>query len=123
MRLDATCTTTRQPAMSSGKRGEPTSNLSGVSITSPMLSDTRGDWAVRQAIGLEGTAEQLFECYTESHTHTDSSVSVTQMPDIKAGDRLTCDGITYNVKWAEIQAATISFGKTLQLFLTTDKRA
>lgn len=121
--MTTTASTKRQAAMASGKRGEPTTNLTGLLITPIMLSAMTGQHAVRQAIGLEGTAEQLFECYTESHTHTDSSVSVTQMPDIEAGDRLVVGSVTYNVKWAEIQPATFSFGATLLLYVTEDKRA
>lgn len=121
--MTTTASTSRQPAMSGGKRGEPTTNLTNVLLTPPMLSDMKGDHAVRQAIGLEGTAEQLYEAYTESHTHTDSGVSVTQMPDIKAGDRLTVDGVTYNVKWAKVQGLTFGFGKTLMLYITEDERA
>lgn len=121
--MTVTASTKRQPAMSGGKRGEPTTNLTSLLITPLMLASMTGTHAIRQAIGLEGTAEQLFETYTESHTHTDSSVSVTQMPDIEAGDRLVIGSITYNVKWAEIQGLTFGFGQTLMLYVTEDKRA
>lgn len=121
--MTATATTTRLPAMSGGKRGDPAANLSGVSITPVMLSDTRGQHQIRQAIGLDGTAAQVFEAYTQSHTHTDSSVEVTQMPDIVVGDRLTSNSVTYTVRWVEQQPATSSFGATLIMYLTEDKRA
>lgn len=121
--MTTTASTKRAPAMSGGKRGEPTTNLTNLLITPVMLSAMTGQHAIRQAIGLEGTAEQLFEAYTEAHTHTDSGVSVTQMPDIEAGDRLVVGSITYNVKWAESQPATFSFGATLLLYVTEDKRA
>jgi hypothetical protein len=121
--MTQTASTKRQPAMSGGKRGEPTTNLTNLLITPLMLSSLTCQHAIRQAIGLEGTAEQLFEAYTESHTHTDSGATVTQMPDIEAGDRLVVESITYNVKWAEVQGLTFGFGQTLILYVTEDKRA
>lgn len=121
--MTATATTTRSPAMSSGKIGSPVANLESVKITPVMLSPTIGQHAIRQAIGLDGTAIQIFEIYTESHAHTDSSQSVTQIPDIIAGDRVVVGGITYNVRWAEQQPATGAFGATLLIYVTEDKRA
>lgn len=121
--MTATATTTRLPLMVSNKIGDPASNLSGVKITPVMLPSASGQHQVRQAIGLDGTAVQMFEAYTESHAHVDSTVPVTQMPDIVASDRLTVGGITYNVRWVEQQPATGSFGATLLMYLTEDKRA
>lgn len=121
--MTVTASTARAPAMASGKKGDPVTNLTNLLITPIMLSAMTGQHGLRQALGLEGTAVQLFETYTESHTHTDSSVSVTQMPDIEAGDRLVIGSITYNVRFAEIQPATYSFGATLLLYITEDKRA
>lgn len=120
--MTATATTQRTPAISSGKIGDPVTNLQNVKITPVMLSDTRGQHEIRQAIGMEGTAVQVFECYTEPHAHTDSSVSVNQMPDIRAGDRLVTGGVTYVVRWAEQQPATLSFAATLLIYLSEDKR-
>lgn len=120
--MTATATTTRPPAISGGKIGDPVTHLENVLVTPVMLSSATGQHNIRQAIGLEGSAVQVFECYTESHEHDDNSVTVTQMPDIKAGDRLAVGGVTYNVRWAEIQPATTSFAATLLLYLTEDKR-
>jgi len=120
--MTATATTQRTPAISSGKIGDPVTNLESVKITPVMLQDTRTQLSIRQAIGLEGTAVQVFEAYTQSHAHTDSSSAVTQMPDIRAGDRLITGGVTYVVRWAEQQPATASLSATLILYLTEDKR-
>ena len=121
--MTASADTTRPPAMSSDKIGNPVTNLESVKITPVMLADASRNQSIRQAIGLDGTAVQVFECYTESHTHTDSTASVTQMPDIIAGDRVVVGGVTYNVRWAEQQPATGSFGATLLVYMTEDKRA
>lgn len=124
--MTATATTTRLPAMASDKIGDPVSNLSGVKIMPVMLPDSRGQSGqhqIRQAIGMDGTAIQIYETYTESHEHVDSTVTVTQMPDIIRGDRLTSDSVTYNVRWSEQQPGTVAFGATLLVYLTKDERA
>lgn len=120
--MTTTASTTRLPAKSGGKVGAPVTNLTNLKITPLMLPDTRGSHAVRQAIGLEGTAVQFFETYTESHAHTDSSVSVTQLPDIVTGDRLVIGSTTYEVLWCEQQPATTSFPATLLIYVIEDKR-
>jgi len=121
--MTATATTTRLPAMVNDKIGDPVAHLASVKITPVMLASTTGQHQIRQAIGLEGTAIQVFECYTESHLHTDGGVPVTQVPDIEAGDRLVVGSVTYEVLWAEQQPATSGFGATLMLYITEDKRA
>lgn len=121
--MTQTASTTRLPAKSGGKVGDPVTNLTNLKITPIMLDSARGTHQIRQAIGLEGTAVQVFEAYTQSHTHTDSGVSVTQMPSIEVGDRLIANGITYNVQWAETQPAGLVMPATLLLYLTEDKRA
>jgi hypothetical protein len=108
MRLDATCTTQRRGATSGNKSGDFAANLASCSITSPMLLDTQTSQAVSTLIGLAGIPVQIFQCFTESHSHTDSSATVNQLPDIIASDTLTTGGVTYTVKWAEIWPATIS---------------
>lgn len=121
--MTQTASTTRNPAKAGGKVGAPVTNLTNLKITPIMLPDTRGQHAIRQAIGLEGTAVQFFEAYTESHTHTDSGVPVTQLPDIVTGDRLVIGSITYEVLWCEQQPATFSFPATLLIYIIEDKRA
>ena len=121
--MTATATTTRHPARSSGKIGNPVTHLESVSIVPIMLSSATGQHNIRQMIGLDGTGIQVFETYTESHTHTDDSVSVTQVPDIRAGDKLVTGGVTYHVYWCEQQPATSGFGATLLIYIAEDKRA
>ncbi len=115
--------TKRHPAKSGIKIGDPVNNLTNLYIHPLMLMDTRSALALQQARGLSGTLGQIWETYTESHTHTDSSVSVTQLPDIIAGDKLVVEGITYHVQWADLQAATSGFGKTLILYVFEDTHA
>lgn len=119
--MTATATTARG-TMSSGKRGDPTTHLQNVSITPPMLPSATGQHAIKQMIGLEGSAIQVWETYTESHQHTDNSVTVTQIPDIQVDDQLTVSGITYYIHWVEANSATSSFGKTLLIYMSQDKR-
>lgn len=114
---------TERSTMSGGKSSTPASNLTQLLITPVMLASNRGLQELRQAIGLEGSTVQLFECYTMSHTHQDGGSPVTQMPDIIFGDRLIVSGVTYIVKWAEIQNITSRFGQTLIIYLTKDKRS
>lgn len=120
--MTQTASTTRSPAMASGKIGNPVANLTNLKITKPMSQFNQGDRQLRQALGMSGTLVQEKEAYTESHTHTDSGVSVTQMPDIRAGDKLIVGSVTYNVEWVDIEPATSSFGETMILKLTEDKR-
>lgn len=123
--MTTTASTTRNPALSGGKIGTPVTNLTNLKICPLMLSDARSQQAlmVRQAMGLEGTLTQIWETYTESHLHTDSGTPVTQMPDIKTGDRLVIGSTTYTVRLADMQPATTSFGATLIIFVTEDRDA
>jgi hypothetical protein len=104
------------------KIGNPVTNLTNLKITPVMLSSASGQHQIRQAIGIEGTAVQVFEAYTEAHAHTDSSVSVNQMPDVEAGDKLVVGSVTYSIKWCEQQPATTGFGATMLIYITEDKR-
>ena len=123
--MTTTASTTRNPAISGGKIGAPAANLTNLKICPLMLSNSQSQSAlmVRQAMGLEGTLTQIWETYTESHAHTDSSVSVTQMPDIRTGDRLVIGSTTYTVRLADQQPATTSFPATLIIFVTEDRDA
>lgn len=124
--MTATASTERLPGMTSGKKSTTQSaNLTNVLITPPMLPNQRNLSAmgIVPFKGMEGTAIQYWEAYTESHTHTDSGASVTQMPDIQIGDRLTCNGIEYTVDWTQIESDTLGFGNTLVILLTRDVRA
>jgi hypothetical protein len=119
--MTTTASTKRHPAKSGMKVGDPVTNLTNLKITPLMLMDTRSALALQQARGLTGTLGQIWETYTESHAHTDSSVAVTQIPDIVAGDKLVVDGVTYNVQWANRQPATTGFGVTLILYVFEDE--
>lgn len=119
--MTTTASTKRNAAMSGGKIPKtPVENLTNLLITPVMLSDMTGNHGFRQALGLEGSSVQLFEAYTESHTHTDGGVSVTQMPDIKNKDLLVVSGVNYLVRFAQIQPATYNFGATLLLYFVQD---
>jgi len=119
--MTETATTQRMEAMVGGKRGDLEAHLSGVKVTPPMLPSASGQHAIRQAIGIEGAAVQVWECFTEKHAHTDGGVSVTQLPDILKNDRITIDSITYVVRWAKPNSPTSGFGKTLVMYLTEDE--
>lgn len=121
--MTQTASTTRLPAKSGGKVGDPVTNLTNLKITPIMLDSARGTHQIRQAIGLEGSAVQVFEAYTQSHAHTDSGVSVNQMPDIETGDKLVVDGVTYHIQWAEKQPAGFVMPATMLLYIIEDKRA
>lgn len=122
MRLDATCTTQRRGAISGIKTGDFAANLSACRIVSPMLLDAQTAQGVSKLIGLDSSSVQIFQCFSERHTHTDSATPVTQLPDIKASDTLTVGSIQYTVKWAEIWPSTISYGETLMMYLIKDVR-
>ena len=88
-----TASTKRPPTVSSGKRGVPAAHLSGVSIT-PLMPASE---AVQQHPALQSSATEIWETYTYSHAHTDDDESVTQLPDINAGDIMTVDSTDYDV--------------------------
>lgn len=119
--MTATATTTRRTNPTDGNFGSPVAHLANVKITPVMLPSAGGAHIIRQTLGLEGTAIQVFETYTEAHAHTDGGVSVNQLPDIVAGDRLSTNNVTYLVRWCEAQPATSGFTATLLIYLTEDK--
>lgn len=120
--MTITASTQRNPAIVSGKSGEPVTHLTGVKIMPVMLPDSRRIDSVRKAVGLTGGVVQVFETYTESHDHIDGGTSVTQVPDILAGDMLIVGTKTYKVRTAEVNSVTSSFGETLILALTESRR-
>lgn len=120
--MTSTATTKRAAAITGGKISKTfVANLSGVMITYPNPPENRGQQRVTQAGGLEGSAIHEFEAFTESHTHTDSSVSVTQMPDILKGDIVTVDSINYLVKEVGIWGDTFGFAKTMYIYMDKDE--
>lgn len=118
-----TASTTRTPAISGGKVGEPVTHLQNVKIVPPMLASATSTHTIRQAIGLEGTAVQVWETYSTVHSHTDGGVTVNQLPDMRNGDRLITGGVTYVIKWTEAQPPTTSYNSTLMVYMVEDKRA
>ncbi len=120
--MTQTASTTRNPTKAGGKVGAPVTNLTLLKIMPLVIPDATSMHAIRREIGLEGTAVQVYETFTESHAHTDSGTPVTQMPDIAIGDRLIVDSITYTVQWVKQQSQTSSFGRTLLLRVIEDER-
>jgi hypothetical protein len=115
-----TTATTQRQVMASGKRGNPTTHLEQVKITPVQLPSADGQHNIRKAIGMD-TVAVVYECYTETHEHTDNSVTVNQVPDIQEGDRLIVGSDTYLVRFAEPQPATLSTKSSLRIILVKDK--
>lgn len=113
--------TQRHPAMDAdGQIGAAVANISSFYIMPLVVASGEGDKRVRQALGLEGAHVQLWRTYTEAHSHTDSSVVVTTLPDVKRGDKLIVGSTSYEVQWVETQPATTGFAATLYIYLTQD---
>lgn len=113
--------TKRAPAMSGGKISKtPVTNLTGVESSPLVLQDTKANQGIRQALGLEGSAVQLWELYIKKCAHVDSGVSVNQLPDIIVKDIITIAGTDYLVRWADI-THPFSFGDVLIVYLVEDK--
>lgn len=113
--------TKRAPAMTSGKKSDPVTNLTGVESSPLVLPSQQSQHAIRAALGLEGTAVQVWEMYLKKCAHVDSGASVNQLPDIIAGDRVTIGSFDYSVRWADI-THPFAFGDVLILYVTEDKR-
>ncbi len=118
--LIVSASTARQGAASGGVSGDYAANLTSLLVTYPNPPENRGAQRVMKAQGLEGAAIHEFECYTESQTHLDGGVSVTQMPDIAESDKLTIGGVTYMVKETGIWGDTFSFGATRYIYMDKD---
>jgi len=114
--------TKRVPPKSGGKVGDPVTHLQDVASSPLILPSQQSQQKIRAAIGLDGTAVQLWELRMNKSTHTDGMATVTQLPDVKVGDRVVIDNVNYNVEWADI-THPFSFGDVLLLYLTEDKRA
>lgn len=115
-----TIVTTQRQIMASGKRGNPTTHLENVKITPVQLPSADGQHSIRKAIGMESSIV-VYETYTETHSHTDNSVTVNQVPDIQEGDRLIVGSDTYLVRFAEPQPPLLSVKASLRIVLTKDK--
>jgi hypothetical protein len=47
---------------------------------------------------IQGQTKELWETYMEYQTHTDDSVTVTQLPDVKEGDVVVVGSVDYGVR-------------------------
>lgn len=114
--------TERAPAMSGGKKSAPVTNLTNVLIFGPNPLSAQGQQDVRKSLNLDGTAVVIREAFTEAHSHTDSGMPASGMPDIIEGDRLIVGTDIYSVKLSQEWGATFGFGETLHMYLILDKR-
>lgn len=108
----ATYSTKRSPAKVSGKTGEPVTNLEGVKFTT-IMPLTPGDTTVNRPVqsankAVSGRVKQFWIAAAESQEHTDSSVTVDQVPDIIERDKLVANGKSYTVRDAQHWPATSS---------------
>jgi hypothetical protein len=72
-------------------------------------------------MGLEGSAVEKWETYTQSHEHTDSATTVTQVPDIRQGDQLIVGSDKFAVIGVANWPATLVTGAFLQIVLEEKK--
>jgi hypothetical protein len=119
--MNVAASTTREGTASGGVSGDFATNLTNLLVTYPNPPEQKGGQRVRTAQGLEGAAVHDFECYTESHTHTDGGVSVTQVPDVLVGDKLTIGSTTYMVQETGLWGETSGFGVTRYIYMDVDK--
>lgn len=119
--MTTSASTTRQAAASGGISGDFAANLTGLYVTYPNPPENRGGQRVMTAQGLEGAAIHEYECYTEAHSHTDSGSTVTTVPDIAVGDKLTIGSTTYTVKETGLWGDTFGFGATRYIYMDADK--
>lgn len=119
-----TASTTRPPAMSSDKIGTPTVYLENVKIAAISEPRERGANAntLRQLIGLSGSAATIHQTFTVPHAHTKDSSPVTELPDIREGDGLVSDSVTYTVRRVLRKPATTTFSGHLEITMSRDKR-
>jgi len=96
----STVSTKRAGAVVAGKRAAPVTHLENVSVFPIMPIDIggRGDRVTTRS-GLPGQAIEQWETYTENHEHTDDSVTVTQIPDIREGDIMVDGSAEYEVSF------------------------
>ncbi|MEO0595070.1 MAG: hypothetical protein AAF126_03070 [Chloroflexota bacterium] len=120
--MTTTATTKRRsdPAAVTGIIGDHVAYLSGVKVTPVMLPSAKGEHNAMGVSGFDGTSVYSFETFTESHAHTKDGISVTELPDIRANDLITIDGIEYTVKQARRETLTSAFGATLYIYLSED---
>jgi len=96
----ATYSTTRPPAISSGKRGIPVTHLTGIKCTPimPAITGTSANNPMPNLDPVTGQVKELWEVYAESQSHTDSGSTVNQVPDIREGDFMVIGSVEYHVR-------------------------
>lgn len=109
----ATYSTKRNPAKVAGKTGAAVTNLTGVKFV-PLMPLVQGETTVNQPPrsakkALSGRIRDYWITYAEFQTHTDSSVEVTQIPDIIEGDILVVGSTNYKVRGVDNWPATTAF--------------
>ena len=115
----ATYSTKRNPAMSSSKRSVSVAKLSSVASV-PIMPAVAGQGAMTPmpiSDPIRGQQLDLYETYIEYQTHVDSSVTVTQLPDVKENDMVVVGSVNYKVRRVETWPATSSLLSYLRVLL------
>ena len=98
----ATYSTKRNPAKVAGKTGASVTNLTGVKML-PIMPLVQGETSVNTfpssiKKAVSGRIKGYWLTSAEYQTHVDSTVSVTQVPDIIEGDVLVVGSKSYKVR-------------------------
>ena len=106
----ATYSTKRSPAASSNKGGASATHLTGVSFVPimPLVAAGMGGSNIPKAPmqAVTGRIKDFWITMAEYQTHVDSTVTVTQVPDVIEGDVLVAGGTDYKVREVQNWAAT-----------------
>jgi hypothetical protein len=97
--------------------GTRATHLEDVEMHPIMPIERRAEQEVRQRFGVEGQAVRILQTFTQVHTHTDDSASVTQLPDIDESDWIVDGSDTYNVLAAKSWPATAGMPAYLEIVL------
>lgn len=104
----ATYSTKRSPAQSSSKVGASVTNLESVKFLPimPLVIGQSGGIPQTGNEAVRGSVKDLWVTVAEYQEHTDSSTTVTQVPDIRPGDVLVVGSTDYFVRGADNWPAT-----------------
>jgi hypothetical protein len=115
----ATYSTKRQPAASSGKGGVSATHLTGLASVPIMPAQTAQ--ASINPLGIKdpltGQMLELLETYIEYQEHVDSTVTVTQLPDIRENDVLVSGSTNYRIRRVSSWPATANLLAYLHIVL------
>lgn len=117
----STISTTRRPAVVDGVRGARATNLESVKVHPIMPFPSQRELEVKQRLGTTGQMVKMHQTFTETHEHTDSSSTVTQLPDIKEGDFIVDGSVKYNVLAVRSWPATAGMTAYLEITLEEAK--